>query len=286
MHTVRKYYVNISLAVDFPGSSVRGKETPQAGATKWNKTAGDRGYKGKSPNRSRQPRGGSPRSRESDVTEAGSTGRGRDELWRLLDGVGLEHCRLMETPDGPVISGVGVTVVEGAPATIDYSVRCDRLWHTRDVSISLLIAGTATPVSSLSLISDGDGSWWRSNFLRLDSTAQPITRIAGCIDIDLAFTPATNTLPIRRHDMTVGANVEVAAAWVQFPSLELAVLRQRFHRIEPGRYRYEAQEHNFSAMLDVDEFGLIRTYEGLWERIAQTDVKAGAIHPIDEVNDA
>ena len=84
---------------------------------------------------------------------------------------------------------------------------------------------------------------------------------------------ATNTLPIRRHDMALGAKIQVAAAWVQFPSLELAVLDQRYQRIDRYRYRYESPAHQFSAMIDVDDLGLVRTYEGLWERITESALR-------------
>ena len=152
---------------------------------------------------------------------------GRDVLWRLLDGIGLEHCRLTSDPDGHVLAGIVVTTEDGSPVTVEYSVRCDRFWHTRDVSVSVAKGGSLE-VRTLRLTSDGDGSWWS---VAADSENMPIRQVSGCIDVDLAFTPATNTLPLRRHDMAVGGKVVVAAAWVQFPSLELAMLNQRYTRL-------------------------------------------------------
>jgi uncharacterized protein len=195
---------------------------------------------------------------------------GRDVLWRLLDGIGLEHCRLTSDPDGHVLAGIVVTMEDGSPVTIDYSVRCDRFWHTRDVSVSVARGGSLE-VRTLRLTSDGDGSWWS---VAAGSENMSLRQISGCIDVDLAFTPATNTLPLRRHDMAVGGRVVVAAAWVQFPSLKLAMLNQRYTRLAVDRYRYDAPDHNFAALLEVDELGLVRTYEGLWERAAESDVTA------------
>jgi hypothetical protein len=193
---------------------------------------------------------------------------GRDVLWRLLDGIGVEHCRLTSDPGGHVLAGIVVTTEDGSPVTIEYSVRCDRFWHTRDVSVSVAKGGSLE-VRTLQLTTDGDGTWWA---LAADSKRVPIRQVSGCIDVDLAFTPATNTLPLRRHDMAVGGKIEVAAAWVQFPSLELAVLHQRYTRLAVDRYRYDSLEHQFTALLEVDNLSLIRTYEGFWERVVESDV--------------
>jgi hypothetical protein len=44
-------------------------------------------------------------------------------------------------------------------------------------------------------------------------------------------------------------------------------LQQRYTRLAERRYRYESLESGFAAILDVDEDGLVLTYEGLWERV-------------------
>lgn len=202
--------------------------------------------------------------------------RGRHVLWRLVDGVGLEHCRYVLSPDGPTFSGTVVTAVDGEPATIEYWVRCDRFWHTREASVAVARAGSEQPVTSLHLTSDGDGNWWRTIEGGDEPRWEPIPGVAGAIDVDLAFTPATNTLPIRRHELVIGAKTNVTAAWVQFPSLEVAPLAQQYHRVGPSRYRYESYAHGFVAMLDVDDLGLVRSYEGIWERLAEADVTGEA----------
>jgi hypothetical protein len=59
---------------------------------------------------------------------------------------------------------------------------------------------------------------------------------------------------------------------VKFPSLEVATLPQQSERLSASRYRYESFPHNFVAMLEVDDLGLVRSYEGLWERVGQAEV--------------
>ena len=53
--------------------------------------------------------------------------------------------------------------------------------------------------------------------------------------MDLSATPSTNTLPIRRLALDVGASREVRAAWIRFPSCEIAPLPQRYTRLADRR---------------------------------------------------
>jgi hypothetical protein len=86
-------------------------------------------------------------------------------------------------------------------------------------------------------------------------------------DIDLAVTPATNTLPIRRLNLEVGQSQEVTAAWLKFPDLTLEILPQLYTRLGPQRYHYQSGT-GFSAELLVDDLGVVTVYPGGWERAA------------------
>jgi hypothetical protein len=78
----------------------------------------------------------------------------------------------------------------------------------------------------------------------------------------------TNTLPIRRLAPAIGESIDVTAAWVRFPELTLEPLPQRYTRLSERRYRYESNGGAFVAELEVDDAGLVITYEGGWERVA------------------
>jgi uncharacterized protein len=85
--------------------------------------------------------------------------------------------------------------------------------------------------------------------------------------VDLAVTPATNTLPIRRLDLQIGHSASVTAAWIRFPELEIQPLSQRYTRLAKNTYRYES-DPGFSTEIRVDDLGLVTYYRGGWERIA------------------
>ena len=92
----------------------------------------------------------------------------------------------------------------------------------------------------------------------------PAPQVAGCLDVDLGFSPVTNTLPIRRLALAVGAAAPVRAAWLRFPGLELEPLEQVYRRLAPARYAYESAAGRFRAELEVDGDGLVTRYGDYW----------------------
>ena len=92
--------------------------------------------------------------------------------------------------------------------------------------------------------------------------------LEGCVDVDLSFTPATNTLPIRRLGLAVWEEAEIAVAWLRWPELRVERVLQRYARLARDRYRYTQDEFE-SRSCRVDEHGLVLEYEGLWRAVAR-----------------
>jgi hypothetical protein len=99
-----------------------------------------------------------------------------------------------------------------------------------------------------------DGEW------TLNGT--PVPGLDAALDIDLGFTPATNTLAIRRLALPVGAEAEITAAWFDPADERLKPMRQTYRRVSQTDYDYRSP--GFSARLRVDAQGIVRDYEGLW----------------------
>ena len=91
-----------------------------------------------------------------------------------------------------------------------------------------------------------------------------IPAVAGCTDVDLAFTTATNLLSLRRLDLGVGQEAEVVAAWLSFPDFALTPLRQRYRRTSQSTYDYAAPDLPFAGILTVNPEGFVLDYAGLW----------------------
>ncbi len=96
-------------------------------------------------------------------------------------------------------------------------------------------------------------------------------QVAGCIDIDLNFSPSTNLLPIRRLGLAVGEAGEVNAAWLRFPSFKLERLSQQYRRPDENIYRYESAGGQFVAELKVNSFGFVIEYPNLWQTEASSE---------------
>jgi hypothetical protein len=174
-------------------------------------------------------------------------------LWQASDG-GSEICLLERSGSGWSLIGTVLTHEAEHPIEIHYEVTVDSTWTTTDVSARVAVAGgEPRELSQL-------GALW-------PATTRP-PEFANCVDVDLSFTPATNTLPIRRLDLRVGEQAEVEVAWLTWPDLDVRPIRQSYARLAENRYRYT--QDDFTAELVVDDHGLVVDYEGLWRAVALT----------------
>ncbi len=148
-------------------------------------------------------------------------------------------------------------VQDGTPWGVHYEISADSRFRTRLASVTAIDAsGRRTVLVDL----DGEG--------KVVVNARAVPELAGCLDVDLAATPFTNTLAIRRLRLEVGQSATARAVWVGAPGLELEVLEQTYTRTGVDRYRYEVPASGFSAELTVDDEGLVVDYEGLARRVA------------------
>ena len=191
----------------------------------------------------------------------------RTVLWQGALWPGVEWCELSEPQGSWMIAGTALMVVAAQPVQVDYQLALDRLWATPTVAVSVR-TGNGAEVRRLRLTVLPGRFWQVRREQPGDSIADEAWPLRGLVDIDLGFTPATNTLPIRRLAPEIGATVDVTAAWVRFPELTVAPLPQRYTRLSERRYRYESAGGAFVTEMEVDDLGLVVTYEGGWTRLA------------------
>jgi hypothetical protein len=178
-------------------------------------------------------------------------------VWKNLLLDGRDYCGLWRPAEGWLLKGTVVGVLKDQrPLLANYEIHCDEKWRTHRVQVERTIG---SDVKTLSLSVESRGAW--------RSSGQELPALRGCDDVDLAMTPATNTLPIRRLDLHIGHSESVIAAWVKFPELTVEPLSQRYTQLAKDTYRYESNT-GFSAEIVVDDLGLVITYPGGWERIA------------------
>lgn len=176
--------------------------------------------------------------------------------WRPVEGEGLEHLAVRATGSAIHVESGMIGGKPGRSYGIHYRIECDPDWCVRTLSIA------STSGERLELRSDGNRHWRLS-----DGTPQP--QYDGCIDVDFTGTPFTNTLPIRRLDLTPSdGSTRLRVLYVPFATFEPLADTQLYTCLDAGRrYRYEAAGRPFVAELPVDADGFVIDYPGLFERI-------------------
>jgi hypothetical protein len=90
----------------------------------------------------------------------------------------------------------------------------------------------------------------------------------GAFDVDLAGSPLTNTLPVRRLGLLgsePGLSHRLSVAWVLVPSLEVVQADQIYTPLGGNKIRYASE--TFAADLTVDDDGFVVDYPGLVRRV-------------------
>jgi len=174
--------------------------------------------------------------------------------WRSLHRPGTDRCVLEAVASGARLLGRADYAVEAGAAGLDYRVDCDRSWRTVSAHVEGTLAGRSV---AFDVMRTEDDVW------TMNDAAVP--GVAGCLDLDLGFTPATNLLALRRLDLSIGQAASAPAAWLDVDAAVLAVLPQRYERRSATTYWYAAPTVGYEALLEVDANGFVTHYPGLWQ---------------------
>ncbi len=184
----------------------------------------------------------------------------RTVRWTPWTGTGLEHNRIEIADTGFVAVHGVVAGAAGAPFGLTYYLNLSPDWSFISLALFPIDA-----VSSSILLHHRSGSWRDAN---RGASDQHIPELSPCLDIDLAFTPLTNSLPIRRLKLGAGEAKEMMVAHLSAPDFRPKAVEQRYTCIEPmRRYLFESLDSGFQAELEVDEDGLVVDYPGLFRRV-------------------
>ncbi|MGA2827450.1 MAG: putative glycolipid-binding domain-containing protein [Streptosporangiaceae bacterium] len=178
-------------------------------------------------------------------------------LWHCLLLSSSEHAFLIESDDGYQLQGVAVLPLGDLPCHIDYAVAVDRQWRPSEARATI-----ATPSGTRqTVVRSHHGDSWE-----VDGELAP--HLDGCPDLDLGWTPATNTVPIRRLGLEVGGTASITAAWVRFPELDVVASEQRYRRLAIDRWQYTSGDYDYQLVTDPAT-GLVLSYgDDLWRAAA------------------
>ncbi|KAJ6444582.1 glycolipid-binding domain-containing protein [Purpureocillium lavendulum] len=178
----------------------------------------------------------------------------RTVRWAQVDGFGAEHFHLQTTAHGYLAQGAVVGSRANSAYGVFYSIRISKEWLVQEVEVR-----ETESTSFLHLVHDGQGHW--------SSPEGPVPSLDGCIDIDIAATPFTNTLPIRRLRLGEGSAQPIRVLYIPVPSLRPLPIDQRYTCLQPDQlYRYENLTNGYEAELMVDGEGLVVDYPNAFKR--------------------
>ena len=96
--------------------------------------------------------------------------------------------------------------------------------------------------------------------------------LRGALDCDLAFSPLTNVMPIRRHQLHERpGEVDCIMAWVSVPDLGVHRSEQRYEHAsrtnDASVVRFVARDPDFVCELVLDRDGIVEHYPDLAQRV-------------------
>jgi uncharacterized protein len=181
----------------------------------------------------------------------------RTLTWRGVEEWLAEHARV-ELTDGCVMASGVQLGVEPEEYRVDYRLEVPSNWVTRRLEVD---ASGAEWRRSLVLEHDGAGAW--------TCDGEHVPALDGAMDCDLAYSPLTNVMPIRRYDLhTGGGSRDFLMAWVSVPDLTVHASPQRYVHVRRGVVRYVSLDGDFRAELELDGEGLVVRYPRLAERVS------------------
>lgn len=187
--------------------------------------------------------------------------------WQAEDGHGLEGVRMIPGHGGFRALGRMVRVEPDGGFTSSY-----RLVVGDDGALSRLSVTSATAERErhLTINRTDDGVWLLDTGAGSGAVRDDC---AGAVDVDVAYSPMFNAIPIRRLGLHRQAGEHtLPMVFVSLPDLEVRVVEQTYRTVSEldertGHAEIGFRWGDFSADLVVDAEGVVTTYPGLARRL-------------------
>lgn len=140
-------------------------------------------------------------------------------------------------------------------AQLRYAIEADGAWRTQRADLVLRIGAAE---HRLDLRRDAHDNWTANGAARPD--------LQRCFEIDLAATPLTNTMALKRLGLRPDEPKRMLAAYITVPELQVRVDEQEYTLLNPDRFRYRGISTSFEAEVTMDADGLVVDYPPGWKR--------------------
>lgn len=177
-------------------------------------------------------------------------------LWQGIEYHSLEHCIVTKATSSIKVNSVIVGKYGSDIYRVEYNIDTNPNGAVVFFRLKTHVNDRAEEVI---FTSDGKGNWYWEG--------QSLNAFAGCIDVDITLTPFTNTLPVNRLNLDIGAPHRIKVLYCDILEGNFTVAHQKYTRLSAEKYKFENVPNDFEAIIDVDEVGLVKQYPSLFRRI-------------------
>lgn len=182
----------------------------------------------------------------------------KELMWQSLAEPGWEHVRVQDDhPGWTVFDSIFAREHNGQVLRGGYTLVIDKSWRTLELRLMVEIA--PGEMTGIHLLSEGDGHW-------TDANEQPVLGLDGCMDVDIQWSPLTNTLPINRIPLHGTDEHEINVVFVHLPDLSLEPVTQRYRRVDSETVQYATEHRDGVRLLKVDDDGFVTHYPETFDR--------------------
>lgn len=201
-------------------------------------------------------------------------------VWRGVD-EWLAEAASIDLRDGGLTATGTQLGAHPAPYRVDYRLDASDGLVTRELDLTAVGEGWRR---RLLLRRDGSGDW--SAVVEDDGNPPggawdgELPDVSDALDIDIGFSPLTNSMPILRHELhRQEGSRDFVMAWVSIPDLRVTASKQRYEHVRAGdggtTVRFLEVEDEFTAELELDPDGLLVFYPALARRVFSEEMAAG-----------
>lgn len=173
-------------------------------------------------------------------------------VWKSSEYGTVEQCRVIQRETEIQVRSAIFGKYRGLDIQVDYEIRTDPAWRVTSCRVKSLV-GTRSTELLLEHLSDG----WTSGGVAT-------TWNDRCVDIDISLTPFTNTLPIKRLNLLVGASATIDVVYIDILNGDAFPVQQTYRRISESVFRFETVPNDFEADITVSPNGFVVDYPELF----------------------
>ena len=193
-------------------------------------------------------------------------------LWSGLDSWRAEVVSLELSADGIDATGTQMGA-DPVAYRLDYRLKAGPEFITQ---LLIVDAVGESWGRRLRLVRHADGNWSCDTKAQGDAPLPPpggdVEAVSGALDCDLARSPLTNLMPVRRHRLLERpGEADFLMAWVSVPDLALHPSEQRYEHVRRDAthavVRYVGRHRDFVGDIVFDPDGVVELYPDLARRV-------------------